>query len=79
MEKFENMKQNMVSDDDLDQITGGKGVIDVFTTEFRGFRKKATTLELNNDDNDFTVSTLEMRTNPLDKQEKSKGRKTIKL
>ena len=81
MEKFDNMKQNMVSDDELDQISGGKGIFDIFTAEFRGKAGKATTLDFNPEDenNNFTVSTLEMRANPLDTQEKDTKRKTVKL
>ena len=78
MEKFDNMKQNMIADDELDQISGGKGLFDVFTAEFRGKTEKANTLRFDPEDekNDFTVSTLEMRGNPL---EQKKTKKTIKL
>lgn len=78
MEKFDNMKQNMIADDELDQISGGRGIIDVFTAEFRGKAEKANTLRFDPEDekNDFTVSTLEMRGNPL---EQKKTKKTIKL
>ena len=78
MEKFYNMKQNMIADDELDQISGGRGIIDVFTAEFRGKAEKANTLRFDPEDekNDFTVSTLEMRSNPL---EQKKTKKTIKL
>ena len=78
MEKFNNMKQNMIADDELDQISGGRGIIDVFTAEFRGKAEKANTLRFDPEDekNDFTVSTLEMRSNPL---EQKKTKKTIKL
>ena len=81
MDKFENMKQNKVSDDDLDQVSGGRNLFDVFTAEFRGGKQNATTLEMNLDDeaNNVTLSTLEMRANPLDKKTGSTGRKTIKL
>ena len=81
MEKFDNMKQNMIADDELDQISGGKGLFDVFTAEFRGKAEKANTLRFDPEDekNDFTVSTLDMRTNPLDQKTENKNRKTIKL
>ena len=81
MEKFDNMKKNMVSDDDLDQVSGGRALFDVFTADFRGNANKPTTLEMNLDDeaNNVTLSTLEMRANPLDKKTGSTGRKTIKL
>ena len=75
------IKQNMLSDEDLDQISGGRGIMDVFTTEFRGKADKANTLEMTlnkNMDETFGVSTLEMRNNPLD-QKTNNGRKTIKL
>ena len=75
MEKFENMQQNKVADEELDQITGGRNLIDVFTAEFRGKAEKATTLEMNPDseDNNFSVSTLEMRESPLKKKKDNPG------
>ena len=79
MEKFDNMQQNKVTDEELDQITGGRNLIDVFTAEFRGKAGKATTLEMNPDseDNNFTVSTLEMRESPIKKKKDNPG--VIKL
>ena len=79
MEKIDNKQQNMVTDDELDQISGGKGLFDIFTAEFWGKAKDTTTLEmrLDEEDNDFSVSTLEMRENPLKKRKNSQ--KVIKL
>ncbi len=79
MENLENMQQNKVSDEELDQITGGRGLFGVFTAEFRGKAEKTTTLEMNPDreDNNFSVSTLEMRENPLKK--KKDNPRVIKL
>lgn len=78
MEKFENMQQNKVADEELDQITGGRNLMDVFTAEFRGKAGKATTLQMDPEDenNDFAVTTLEMRANP---NEKKKPGKIVKL
>ena len=82
MDKFENMQQNKMSDDELDQVTGGRGIFEAFTAEFRGKADKADTLEMiinKNADEAFGVSTLEMRNNILDKKKTDNGRKTIKL
>ena len=81
MEMNNNMQQNKINDDELDQITGGRGIFDIFTTEFRGKAEKATTLEMHPEDenNHFAVSTLEMRANINDPQEAKKTRKLIKL
>ena len=81
MEKFDNMKQNMVNDEELDQISGGINLFNIFTADFHGKAGEATTLEMNPEDenNHFSVSTLEMRTNPLDKKEKKNTQKTIKI
>ena len=78
VEKFDNMQQNMVAEDDLDQISGGRNLFDIFTAEFRGKRKKPVTLEMRPDDeDDITLTTLEMRDNPLKK--KKDEPKVIKL
>ena len=79
MENLENMQQNKVSDEELDQITGGRGLFDIFTAEFRGKADKAVTLELDPDskDNNFRVSTLEMRESPIKKKKDNPG--VIKL
>ena len=69
MEKFDNMQQNMVAEDDLDQISGGRKLFDIFTAEFRGDAKKPSTLEFHPDEeDDFRLTTLEMRVNPLKKK-----------
>lgn len=79
MEKFDNMQQNKIADEELDQISGGKGLFDIFTAEFRGKAEKATTLEmrLDEEDKDFSVSTLEMRESPL--KERKDIQKVVKL
>ena len=78
MEKFENMQQNKIADEELDQITGGKNLFDIFTAEFRGTKKEVSTLELRPDEaDDFNVATLEMRVNPTSKEKNN--RKVIKL
>ena len=81
MKQSDNMKQNMVADDELDQVTGGRNLFDIFTAEFRGKAGKAATLEMNPEDenNSITVSTLEMRTDPLKKQESRKTGTVVKL
>ena len=76
------MKKNMVSDDKLDQISGGKAFFDVFTADLRGKAQKPVTLEMNLDEEagiNITLSTLEMRANPMDTQSTKKNRKTVKL
>lgn len=78
MEKFENMQQNQIADQDLDQITGGKSLFDIFTAEFRGPKKEPTTLEMRPDEEtDIRLTTLEMRANPLDPD--NNNRKVVKL
>ena len=78
MEKIDNMQQNKIADEELDQITGGRNLMDVFTAEFRGKAGKATTLHMDPEDenNDFAVTTLEMRANP---NEKKKNERIVKL
>ena len=80
MEKFDNMKQNLVADDELDQISGGRNLMDAFTAEFRGKAMKPKTLEMRPDaEDDFEITTLEMRADPLLNKETGKSRKIIKL
>ena len=78
MEKFEDKQQNKIADEELEQITGGKNLFDVFTAEFRNSKKDPTTLEMRPDEEaDLKVTTLEMRANPA-KQDKN-SRKVIKI
>lgn len=78
MEKFENTQQNKVADEELDQITGGINLFDIFTTEFRGKAKKPVTLEMRPDEeDDIELTTLDMRENPLKK--KKDTQKVVKL
>jgi hypothetical protein len=81
MEKFDNMKQNKVTDEELDDITAGKGLFDIFTAEFRGKKKKPLTLEMileaKDDEREFNVTTLEMRDNPANAAKKKE--KIMKL
>lgn len=69
MEKFENMQQNKMSDEELDQVTGGGRLFDALTAEFRGKKKDPKNLKMFLDpdgEKDYEVTTLEMRVNPLD-------------
>ena len=81
MEKFDNMKHNKVTDEELDDITAGKGLFDIFTAEFRGKKKKPLTLEMileaKDDEREFNVTTLEMRDNPANAAKKNS--KVVKL
>lgn len=73
------MKKNKVSEEDLDQITGGRNFIDIFTAEFRGSSVEPTTLEMHRDDenNNCAAATLDMRADT--RKKKKDTRKTIKL
>ena len=79
MEKFDNMQQNKINDEELDQISGGINLFDIFTADFRGKVKDPTTLEMNLEDEkaNIKLTTLEMRENPLKKEKDSK--KVVKL
>ena len=81
MEKFENMQHNAVADTELDEVSGGRNIMDLFTAEFRGKKGKLTTLEMIPDaadeEQDFDITTLEMRENPLKKKKESP--KVVKL
>lgn len=80
MEKFDNLQQNKVSDEELDQITGGRNFMDLFTAEFRGTAKDPVTLEMPMDQKgSIKATTLEMRSNPLETQDSRKTRKVYKL
>lgn len=81
MEKFDNMKQNKVEDEELDDVTAGRGLFDIFTAEFRGKKKKTFTLEMileeKDEEHDFNRTTLEMRDNPANAAKKNE--KIVKL
>ena len=80
MEKFENMQQNKIDDEELDQVTGGRKLFNIFTTEFRGKKKAPKNLKMfldSEEEKDFTVTTLEMRTNPSDQNNDTQ--KIVKL
>jgi bacteriocin-like protein len=81
MEKFAHIQKNSITDEELDQISGGRAVIDAFTTEFRGSAIKPTTLEMNPDEknHNFDISTLEIKDDPLRNQETNKPKKTLKI
>lgn len=69
MEKFENMQQNKIADEELDQVTGGGKLFDALTAEFRGKKKNPKNLKMFLDpdgEKDYDLTTLEMRVNPLD-------------
>ena len=69
MEKNEKMQQNRMSDEELDQVTGGGKLFDALTAEFRGKKKDPKNLKMFLDpdgEKDYELTTLEMRVNPLD-------------
>ena len=76
---MEKMNNNKINDEELDQVSGGINLFDVFTADFRGMVKNPVTLEMNMDDekDNIKLSTLEMRENPVKKGKESK--KVIKL
>lgn len=73
MEKIDNMQQNKMSDDELEQVGGGK-LFDIFTMEFREFfgrrDERDNPLEEEEDDDRYGVRTLEMRVKPKKKTKK---------
>ena len=81
MDKLENMRQNAISDAELEEVSGGRNLFDIFTAEFRGKKKKPNTLEMiletEDDKGDFDINTLEMRVDPKKKTKDSE--KIIKL
>ena len=79
MEKFDNMQQNRINDDELDQISGGRNLFDIFTADFREKVQDPTTLKMNLEDEkaNIKLTTLEMRENPLKKEKDSS--KVVKL
>lgn len=80
MDKFENMQQNKMSDEELDQVTGGGRLFDALTAEFRGKKKDPKNLKMFLDpdgEKDYELTTLEMRVNPLDPN--NDPQKTVKL
>ena len=80
MEKFENMQQHNINDEELDHVTGGIKLFDIFTTEFRGKKKDPKNLKMiqdSDDEKDYDLTTLEMRVNPLDP--KNDPQKIVKL
>ena len=69
MEKFENMQQNKIADEELDQVTGAGKLFDALTAEFRGKKKDPKNLKMfldSDSEKDYDLTTLEMRVNPLD-------------
>ena len=80
MEKMNNMQQNKLNDEELDQITGGRNFMDLFTAEFRGAAKDPVTLEMPMDQKgSIKATTLEMRSNPLETQDSRKTKRIVKL
>lgn len=73
MEKINDMQQNQIADADLEQISGGKNLWDVFTAEFNDCfgKPKAQKLPLEEADKSslLRARTLEMRANNQEKQE----------
>lgn len=73
------MEKNKMNEADLEQISGGKSLWDVFTAEFKTFeapRKKGFTLEEKEDEELLGVHTLEMRDNVMKKKD---SKKVVKL
>lgn len=82
MEKLNDMKHNQVADEELDQVAGGRNLFDVFTTEFIEFfndPKDRDNLPGTAEENNFGISTLEMRIDPKQKRDSKDTRKVIKL
>ena len=79
MEK-NNIQRNQIADDELEQVSGGRKLWDVLTTEFVEFMgqpgMKAKTLEITDDDV-FRVDTLEMRAKPEWKQDDVEAPKVV--
>lgn len=80
MEK-NNMQRNQIADDELEQVSGGRKLWDVLTTEFVEFLgqpgMKAKTLEAADDV--VSINTLEMRAKPDRKQDTAEAPKVVKL
>ena len=73
------MEENKMNAADLEQISGGKSLWDIFTAEFKTFedpRKRGLTLEEKEDEDLFGVHTLEMRDNVMKKKD---SKKVVKL
>ena len=73
MEKTHDMHRNQIADEELDQISGGRNLWDVFTAEFndRFGKPKAQKLPLEEADTSSLLDarTLEMRATDHEKQE----------
>lgn len=82
MEKLNDMQNNQIADDELDQVAGGRNIFEVLTLELREFFNKHDNRDNSlgaAKENDFHVSTLEMRVNPLEKQDNAESPKVVKL
>ena len=76
------MKCNQINDDELEQVAGGRNLFEIFTAEFREIlsnHKNRDSALGAAEENDFNVSTLEMRVNPIKKSEKNESPKYVKL
>ena len=76
------LKNQQVDDSELDEVSGGKKLWDVFTTEFTEFfdkPKRRRGLLEEEDEELWGASTLEMRVNPGQRQDDRDSRKTMKL
>ena len=83
MEKNMDMQQKKMTDDELEQVSGGRSLWGVFTTEFvemfDGPEAKKLPFAQTEDENLVGTQTLEMRVNPLQDKERKNSRKVVKL
>ena len=81
--KKNNFQNKQINDDELDQISGGGRLWDFFTAEFRGFfwRRKKTRNPMwaREDDDQYGVTTLEMRVRPNNDRNADSSNDVIKL
>ena len=79
MKNNNDMEKKKMSEADLEEISGGKNLWDIFTAEFKTFedpRKKGLTLEQKEDEALLGVHTLEMKDNVMKKKD---SKKVVKL
>ena len=83
LEKNNDLEMKKIADDELEDVSGGRGFWGVVTTEFRQFFGKDDDrdhpLEDEEEDEHFGVRTLEMRVNPNKKRGSGDSGKIMKL
>lgn len=83
MENNKDMQKNQVNDDELEDINGGRKLWDLFTAEFTEFfdkpRKRGLSPEDPDENGRWGTSTLEMRVNAQEIQERRDSQKVMKL